>query len=95
MKVLTSTPIKNLDGVELKLEDQSTLTLGQVIAEAVLSDTSINKAHAYTLSGKVYRADEVDLTVEDVVLIKKALEACTSYKTLVTGQAIILLEKTA
>lgn len=96
MKIDAGTVLKNLKGEPFKLTEDTKLTLGDVIAEAVATDTTAGKFKLYSLAVKASEGKEFDVDAADLKLIKTALENCKSYgtqNTIIVGQAIGLLEE--
>lgn len=96
MKIDLKKEINTLNGTPFKADEKSTLTVGLVIAEALLNDQTISKIKGYSLSLKAYESKELDVDDADLTLIKKALQDCKSYAphtTLIFGQVLTHLEK--
>ena len=97
MKLNVSTVLKALDGSNLVDRAQKPVTLKEVVIEALLNPLGSDamggqeKYSMMKLAEKVHRsAGEVDVTVEELVLIKNRVGCvCTP---LVTGRAFDLLE---
>lgn len=90
MKINTGQPILNLKGENMKVDDEN-LTLGNVIANSLLLDTTAGKMKLYILAKKIYDSKSVDLDKADFNIVKNALEKSTTYNALVIGQAELML----
>jgi len=88
-----SSKFYDLDGEVIKDKDKE-VTLGSVCANALLvpqkEEEGAIKANKYDLALKVYKASEVEVSAEDVVLLKKAINK--AYAPLIVGQAFRMLE---
>lgn len=86
-------PMRNFKGQTIK-DGENDITLGAVLAEALATDQTGGKMRLFTLAQKCYTGEKIDASAEDLALMKKALEACTSYggNVIVIGQALELLE---
>jgi len=73
LKVL---PYKDIEGREVKDKEQQTVTLSDLIIDQLLHPSNVNtdnKYRRFKLADKLSNAkDEVDLTLEDISLIKEA-----------------------
>lgn len=93
MKINFNQPIKNIKG-----EDIENLTLKTISVEALLaafddersSLTGEEKVKRYHLATQIHTNDEIDITVEDISLIKKLIGK--GYGALIVGQAWEVLE---
>lgn len=81
------------------LDPKDNLTIGSVISEAILTevegDKTANKAKRYSMAIGWSNLEEIEITTEDIVLIKKHLEPYTSnFKAgaLIYGQIMNTLE---
>lgn len=95
MKLDCSITIKSIKGEPMKLDKETELKLGDVLAEALLSDLSGGKHKLFILASKVAENKETEVDGADLALIKKAVESSKSYgaqNILIMGQAIGLLE---
>lgn len=91
MKIKTSTPIKDLSGKPVISENQ-VVTVGQIIANALVSTKHGGKMKMYILATKFYEQKEVDVDTADLALIKQAVEESPVYNNLFLGQALIAVE---
>ncbi len=92
MKIETTKVLKTLSG-ENYTSDGKDLTLGLVLAEAIATYEIGGKMKAYVLANKLYNSTEdIELDEADLSLVKKALESCKAYNTLIVGQALLALE---
>ena len=90
------------NGVVMKGEDGKpetelvNVTLNKFAANALLypvkGEEPVDKAGKYLLATKIYKANEIDLTVEEIVLIK-ACVAAEHIPTIVMGQAWAILDQ--
>ncbi len=98
MKVPFNTILKQFDGTPIKRQgSEATLILRDVAVESLLTVprdeaqiTGDEKAKRWFLASRVYANPAIDLTVEDIALIKKMIGK--AYGPLVVGQAWELLE---
>lgn len=93
MKISTNKVIKALNGEDYKAPDNTPLTLGKVIAEGLANDTTSGKHKLYILAEKAYNSKTMEVDSADLALIKKSIEACKTYNTIILGQALGLLEE--
>ena len=99
MKVNTETILTTIQGQPLKDKDTNgqviDVTVKTVIINAILipkqNETGIEKVQKYELAKKIYSSPEVDLTVEEIVLIKEKVGE--AFAPIVVGQIWNLLEK--
>jgi len=68
------------------------MTVGSALANILMGATEGGKMKLYTLAQKAYTDKTLDVDESDLSLIKKTVEANTSYTNLVTGQLLIILE---
>jgi len=97
MKIKIDVALKGVDGVEtLKTDNGRNLTLRDVCINSVLTplegDDEKKKLEKYDVFKKIRDAKEkeIDLTAEEIVLIKRAIGKVNS--TIVVGQCFELLE---
>lgn len=92
MKIIkTNTAICDFQGVPLK-DGEKDLTIGKVISYTLAGKVS-NPTLGWVLGKKFATEDEVELKLEDIVFIKKELEAQNNWLALVVGQTIEMLEE--
>lgn len=72
-------------------QDGIDLTIGKVISSAMLFIKSDEPVRSFKLGSSFLQDEEVTLSSEDVVFIKKYL-LMTNYTPIVIGQIVILLE---
>lgn len=92
MKINLKESIKNLKGEEMK-EGDRVITIGGICANALISTSpkeAKEKMDNYELAKKLFNETEVDLTPEEMVGIKKAVNEI--YGTLVVGQIFEMLK---
>lgn len=94
MKIDYDQPIKNLAGVPYKIEEKP-LTLGDVCAEALATDSSGGKMKLFSLAQKAHKGGQSEIDAADLSLTKTAVESCKSYQgnAVILGQALELLEQ--
>ena len=87
-------PLLDLDGEDF----EPPLTLGTVCYQATAGNTPFDSAlqmdeklKLYALAKKVHKGGEVELTAEDIALLKKRVAA--GFGTMVTGRACEMLEQ--
>jgi hypothetical protein len=92
MKIDTSRKISNLRGEPYKTSEGDELTLGAVCAEALATHNVGGKMKAYSLAHRCFGTKgELEVDQADLTLIKGAVEACSTYNNLITGQALEML----
>ncbi len=96
MKINTQSVMKNFDGSEIKDRDKpvtlrsvcvNALTVPEAPGAAVSGEEKLKR---YMLAQRIYGEDEVDLTAEQVTLIKTLVSV--SYGAIVSGQVWLLLD---
>lgn len=97
MKVNLNQEIKNLEGETIVAQDKTPLTLKFVITNSLLithpqeKDLDGNtKMKRYNLAHKIHKANEIDLSSEEIVEIKTMIGKV--YNTLVYGYVNDILE---
>jgi hypothetical protein len=97
MLIPTSTKIINLDGATAVDKMGKELTLRNVLINSILFEgpnirslDAVNKLRAYRIAQKIQVQDEVDLTKEDVDLIKEGM--VHAYNAIVYGQVSDLFD---
>lgn len=90
-KINTQTILTNLKGETLKI-NETDYTLGEAIANILVTDESGGKMKTYILAQKFMNEPSVDLDASDFALVKAAVERTKSYTSLVAGQVLVLLE---
>jgi len=97
MKVNFSQPLKDLEGNTLNNEKGKGVFLNTVCANALIASPENNKVDGvekvkrYELAKKIMGGGDIDVSVEELALIKELLG--TSYGVLVVGQAYKMLDK--
>jgi bifunctional DNase/RNase len=93
----TRIQLKTLNGTLIVGEDNAPITIGMIIANALLAQTKgstplSGEEHIkrYELARKVFQEVEVELKAEQVVLIKKCVS--DTYTTLYAGQILEVLD---
>lgn len=90
IKIKTNTILTNFQGEALKNGEED-LTLG-VVVSTVMGGKVSNPTLGWVLGKKFATEEEVDLKAEEVVFLKKELEASGSWLAIATGQVIEILE---
>lgn len=94
MKIDFSQPFRQLDGAALLDERGQLVVLSSVAVNAILlpveTDTGEMKIRKYKLATKLHLGTIVDVSVNDMVLIKEAIEK--NYAPIIVGQASEMLE---
>ena len=84
---------KDESGKPIIVEEE--IVLNKICSNALMQpdqkDDGAKKVEKYLLAQKVHNADEVELTVEEISLLKECI--AVGYAPLVVGQAWCLLEK--
>lgn len=82
MKINTKQKLQTLEGENYK-DGEKDLTLGIAVAKQLATVKSDDPLKSYILSKDFYEKDELDLTAEDVVFIKKVLKESTFFPYLI------------
>ncbi len=98
MKIDTNQTLKALNGEVLKDNDGQgnavDATLKMAVVNALLApvqkETGLDKVKKYELATRIYKNDEVELSSEDIVLIKKCVG--DNFAPIVVGQIFNILE---
>lgn len=93
MQIDLKQPISTLAGEPYKTAEGSELTLGNVIAESLATDTTEGKMKLYILAQKAYSEKTMEVDTADLALIKRAIQTNKSYNALILGQAELKLEE--
>lgn len=98
MKLDFSSVLRNLDGKPLKWGSEVDATLGIISAEALLANTedqrgapAEEKLSRWKLAQRIHGAKVIDVTAEDIVLLKRAINA--AFSVAIVGPAFELLDK--
>lgn len=99
MKINVDKKLKTIDGEVMKDKDSKgkvvDATLKMAMINAVLApvekDSGIDKVKKYELAKMIFKGKTVDLTAEDITLIKKCVG--DNFPPIVVGQVFELLEK--
>ena len=93
MKLDVTKKLKDLDDKVLK-EDKKDIVLKKILTNALLiaveKESGVDKVKKYELAKLIHKGKVIDLTAEDVVLLKK--QVGDFYTPLVVGQVFALLE---
>lgn len=91
LKQLNGEPLRDNDGQGNAVEATVKMALINGILSPVKDDTGVQKVQKYELARKMYKAEStVDLTVEEIVMLKRRVEEL--YPPLVCGQLLAILE---
>jgi hypothetical protein len=96
VKVNFSQVLIDLEGSPI-VDNGKPVTLGAITAQALLAadpntpESGDDKARAYDIATRVYRAGEVEVSVEDVALMKKKIGQFMT--AIVVGQTFRMLEQ--
>jgi len=98
MLVKVNVPLKTLDGQVMKDNDGQgnaiDATVKMAIVNAILApvqkESGVDKVKKFDLAQRIYKSDEVDLTAEEISLIKERVGE--SFPPIVVGQIWNLLE---
>lgn len=90
-KINASQVIVNFEGQALKNADKD-LTIGQALANILLSYTKGEKMRNFLLAKDFYKGGDIELNTADISLLKTACEACEIYNNLVLGQILEIIE---
>jgi len=99
MKINVDQTLKTLDGKTMMDADSSgnavEATVKTLLVNAVLAPTKdekgVDKVRKYELAKMIFKGGEVDLTPEDIVLIKK--QVGDNFAPIVVGQVFEMLDK--
>jgi hypothetical protein len=98
MKVLLTKKIVDLDGAEIKGEKGEAFTLRDALISALMASyegekdlPGKDKLERYSLAVRVKRDEEINLSSEEIVLLKRLVGM--AYGVLVVGQVYEELEK--
>lgn len=99
MKIKVDVVLKNMNGAALKDIDENGVTidatLRRTLVNAVLTpiqnESGIEKVKKYELAKRIYTNDEVELTDEEIKLLKNRVGE--SFGPIVVGQVFEILEK--
>lgn len=89
--IKTKTVLVNFKNEPLKTSEGDSLTVGEAVA-VILGGHVSNPNLGWILGKKFATEDKVDLKAEEVVFLKKEIEANQAYFAVVRGQLIELLE---
>lgn len=92
MKINTKTPIKDLKGEVIKINNKEDFTVGIALSNILVDAKEGGKMKMFILAQKMYSDDEVDVDDVDLKLIKTAIEQTAQYNNLVNGQLLQILE---
>lgn len=96
MKINFNIELKDMDGKPIMETKDKPLLLDKVCVNAVLSEipdektTGEQKLQRFQLAKKIYGAGEIDVTAEEIVLLKDKIGKL--YLPLVVGQVFEILE---
>lgn len=90
-KVSTKIVLKDFKGESLK-NGEKDLTIGDVVS-TVLAGKSSNPTLAWSLGKKFATENEIDLKAEDIVFLKKEVEASEAWFAIVQGQVLEILSE--
>lgn len=95
MKIPLKKKLINLKGDPFKTSEGDELTLGLVIAEALISNPSEGKMKMYVLAQKAYTDKDLEVDSADLILIKKIVGEAKIYNgnNAILGQVLLLLEE--
>jgi hypothetical protein len=93
MKIKLDTALKDLAGDPLEDADKVKVTLGKVLANALLSRdvTSEDPARSYVLAVELFQKKEIELNASDLAFIRTEFEK-SQLPTIYKGQVMILLD---
>lgn len=89
MQIKLQSKLKGLDGKELEIK------VGEALSNIILQAESGGKMKLYILGQKFYNDKTIELDDADIALTKSAIESSKVYNALVTGQLLLLLEKSS
>lgn len=93
MIINTKQVLKTLEGEDYK-DGEKDLTVGLAIAKQLATVKSDDPLKSYILSKDFYEKEELDLSAEDIVFVKKILKDSTFFPYL-TGHLIELIDPKA
>jgi len=87
----TNQVLTNFDGVAIVKNDEGdSLTVGGAIASILVAEKSADPLRSYMLAQSVYNGDEIKEA--DLPFIKTAVKATGTYRAIVVGQLLSILE---
>ena len=96
MEINFDSPITNLKGITLEGEDKENVILKNICVNALMTeipnnnDTGEIKLKRFNLAQKIYVGGKIEVTAEEVALLKERIGLC--FSTLIVGRAWELLE---
>jgi hypothetical protein len=98
MKIQLKETFKNLDGEVLLGQDKKPFTVGNALANILLSVRSdgnydLDKAKLFVLAQKMYSDNEIEVDDVDLKGVISMVKSDKSYGPLILGQLLLLLEK--
>lgn len=93
MKIDLNIGLKNLKGEIIKDEQEKEFTLGQALANIVISAKEGGKMKLYILGTKLFQEDFLEVDDADLILLKNAVKTTEVYGALVSGQCEMLLDE--
>lgn len=91
-----TTPLQNLNGTPLLMEGGASMTLGDAAANALISQypdetpSGADKVKRWSLAMRVHSAQQVELTADDIKLVKDFV--AKAFGPLVVGQVWAILD---
>lgn len=87
MKINTKNKLKDLAGKEIDL------TVGEAIGEILAASETGGKMKLFILAQKFYQSTEpIEVDKSDLELVKKTIEESKTYKPIVSGQLLVIIE---
>lgn len=95
MKINLKETIKSLKGEAILKDDKTEFTVGEALANVLISAQIGGKMKLFILAQKMFNDNSIELDNADFSLVKKMVADSNSYGALVLGQLELLLEKKA
>lgn len=93
MIINTKIVLKDLSGKEIQDEKKEGFTLGQALANIVVSAETGGKMKLFVLGTKLFQNSKVEVDESDLQLLKEAVKSTKTYGALIAGQCELLLEE--
>lgn len=92
MKIKTNEAIKDLKGIAIKKDGKDNFTVGDALANILVSDKVGGKMKMFILAQKCANDKEIDVDKADISMIRDAVDRTEQYNNLVNGQLLVMLD---
>lgn len=94
MKLNLKQKLKDIKGNEITDEKGDGVKLGEIMANAIISNPETNDAAKnYVLATKFYQDEEFTFTAEELEYVKSEIKKVKSFPILYKGQLLTILDK--